>query len=68
MWEMVTKTGGSSVCHAYNQIEKEIKDGRMRGSTVVRISKCHVIITWEVLQAFLHIATIFAVSIPNVWP
>ena len=30
-------------------------------------AKCHVIVTWEVLQAFLCIATIFAVNIPNVW-
>ena len=56
------KTDGSSVCHAYNQIEKEMKDGRMRGSTVIHMTKCHVIVTWEVLQAFLHIATIFAVT------
>ena len=55
------------ICHAYNQIEKEMKAGCMSGSTAVGTAKCHVIITWEVLQAFLHIATIFAVSIPNVW-
>ena len=64
---MVTKTDGLSFRHAYNQNEKDIKYGRMRGSTVVRMSKCHVIITWEVLQAFLRIATMFAISIPNVW-
>ena len=40
----------------------------MRGSTVVCPTKCHVVVTWEVLQAFLRIATMFAVSIPNVWP
>ena len=61
------KTDGSSVCHAYNQIKKEIKDRRMRGSTVVCITECHVIITWEVLQALFRIVMIFAVSIPNVW-
>ena len=55
------------ICHAYNQTKKEIKAGSMSGFTVVRMAKCHVIITWEVLQAFLYIAMIFAVSIPNVW-
>ena len=55
------------ICHAYNQIEKEIKARHMRGSTAACTAKCHVIVTWEVLQAFLRIATIVVVSTPNVW-
>ena len=55
------------IYHAYSLIEKEIKDGHMRGSSIVHVAKCHMIVTWEVLQAFLHIVMIFAVSIPNVW-
>ena len=55
------------ICYAYNQIDKAIKAGRMRGFTAVHMAKYHVIIIWEVLQAFLCIATIFAVGMPNVW-
>ena len=34
---------------------------------VVVTTKFHVIVMWEVLQAFPCIATIFVVGIPNVW-
>ena len=54
------------ICHAYNQI-KEIKAGHMRGSTAVHMAICHVLVTWEVLQALLCIAMIIVVSTPNVW-
>ena len=59
---LLRQTGQVS-SQTYNQIEKELKAGCMRGSTAVRTAKHHVIVTWEVLQVFLHIATILVVSI-----
>ena len=31
------------------------------------MTKCHVIVMWEVLQAVTYIVTMFAVSIAKVW-